>query len=75
MRIAIWINRMVRRFGWVILPMREIEIMEQDSREYYPVMYRDGISERNRGYFNGCADYAGKKATQLRERYVPQGRP
>ena len=65
--IAHWLNRLVRRFGFILLPISEIERMEQDAEDWYPLVRR----EKTGSYFNGLADYASKKALLLRERYLP----
>lgn len=62
--------RLVRHFGFVLLPISEIERMESDAAGSYEVMKRNGISERNAGYFNGLADRGSKTATQFRQRYM-----
>ena len=65
------LHAVVRHFGYVLLPIREIERMESDAVGSYEVMKRPGISERNAGYFNGLADHGSKTAAQFRERYMP----
>ncbi len=69
-----WLDAVVRHFGYVLLPVREIERMESDAAGNYEVMKRPGISERNAGYFNGLADHGSKTAAKIRERYMPKSR-
>jgi hypothetical protein len=65
------LHRLVGRFGYVLIPTQELTNMERASEQYYATMRRQGMSERNAGYFNGLADYASKTATELRERHSP----
>ena len=65
------VQRLVRCLGYVLIPEWEIQRMEAEGAEYYPVAKRVGISERNAGYFNGLADYASKKGAELRQKYAP----
>ena len=57
------------KFGYMLLPLREIEQMEKDSRSDYDCM-RTRTFERDRGYFNGMADYASKTAHNFKEKYL-----
>lgn len=58
------------RFGYVLIPIAEIERMEDDAAASYSVTKRPGISERNKGYFNGLGDYSSKTASRFRSRYT-----
>lgn len=70
-RASGWLHRMFGIFGYAIIPIREIEQLEKDSVSDYEVMKREGISERNKGYFNGLADMASKTAHRWRALYIP----
>lgn len=67
--------RLVRLFaarcGYVLLPISEIERMEEDAASYYRAMKGGIFDETGIGYFNGLADHASKTAIQLREKYLP----
>ena len=58
------------KFGYALIPIIVIETMELESRNDYVAMKRQN-SERDKGYFNGLADYASKTAKTFRERYLP----
>lgn len=66
-----WLNRVVRPFGLVALPIAEINRMESDGYDNYRAMNKDAKGSEAYGYFNGLADYASKKSKQLREKYLP----
>lgn len=68
------LNSVVRHFGVCVIPVAEIERMEEEARGDYEVMHRDSIAPRNAGYFNGLADYASKTADRLRTHYMPNRR-
>lgn len=73
-----WLARLVRHFGYVLIPTHEIDRLDYEGRCAYA--YRDGaqnLSERDSGYFNGLGDCYSKTAYNLRERYLPnaQGQP
>jgi hypothetical protein len=70
-RASGWLHRMFGIFGYAIIPIREIEQLEKDSVSDYEVMKRYGISEINKGYFNGLADMASKTAHRWRALYIP----
>lgn len=69
--VAHWMNRFVRQFGFVLLPICEIERMDYEGRCAYAAMKKPDRPERDIGYFNGIADHASKTALQFRERYLP----
>lgn len=68
--IVVILNSLVGRFGFVLIERGELWRMERDAEDYAEVSKRDGIGERQAGYFNGLSDYAGKKAMQMRQRYT-----
>lgn len=63
------VNRIVRHFGYALIPVWEIERMERDAESSYKSMKAD-FEERGKGYFNGIGDHASKTALRLRERYM-----
>ena len=68
--IAHWLNRFVRRFGFVLLPISTIERMDYEGRCAYAAMKKPGRTERDIGYFNGLADCYSRTAHDLRERHL-----
>jgi len=71
------VKGVVLHFGFILLPVEEIERMELDANGDYKYMHNPQLSPQDKGYFNGLADYASKKATQLRNAYMqnPTGQP
>ena len=72
------LHRLVRhlaaRFGYVLMPITEIERMESDAESYYVAMKRKPyITKSAKAYFNGVADYSSKSAHRLRGKYLPNG--
>ena len=65
------LRRIVRPFGLVVIPIEEINWIEQDGIDYYRVMKKPDVGIKDRAYFNGLADYASKKSKQLRDKYLP----
>ena len=64
--------RLVRRFGYVLIPVSEIERMESDAESHYQAMRRKPyVTKSARAYFNGVADHASKSAHRLRKNYLP----
>ena len=68
--IVVLLNSIVGRLGFVLIERGELWRMERDAEDYAEVSKREGIGQREGGYFNGLSDYAGKKAAQLRARYT-----
>lgn len=64
------VQGVVLHFGFILLPVEEIERMEHDANGDYKYMHHPQLSPQDKGYFNGLADYASKKATQLRNAYM-----
>lgn len=64
------VQGVVLHFGFILLPVEEIERMEHDANGDYKYMLHPQLSPQDKGYFNGMADYASKKATQLRNAYM-----
>ena len=64
------VKGVVLHFGFILLPVEEIERMELDANGDYKYMHNPQLSPQDKGYFNGLADYASKKATQLRNAYM-----
>jgi len=65
------VRQLAARRGYVLLPITEIERMEEDAASYYRAMKGGIFDETGIGYFNGLADHASKTAIQLREKYLP----
>lgn len=65
------LRRVVRPFGFVVIPIEEINWIEQDGIDYYHAMKKPNVGIKDRAYFNGLADYASKKSKQLRDKYLP----
>ena len=70
-RSRVLLQRLVRRFGFVLLPIAEINRIEQDGIEYMRAREKHKYGTEDHGYFSGLADYASKKSTELRNRYLP----
>jgi len=70
---AIWrcLNRLVRLFGVVVLPASVINTMESEGNEAASYRKHRKLCRQDDGYFNGISDALTKKATTLRERYLP----
>lgn len=66
-----FIRRLAARHGYVILPISEIERMEEDAASYYRLMKREFFDDKVTGYLNGLGDYSSKTAIQLRGKYIP----
>lgn len=64
------VQGVVLHFGFILLPVEEIERMEHDANGDYKYMHNPQLSPQDKGYFNGLADYASKKAAQLRNAYM-----
>ena len=64
------VKGVVLHFGFILLPVEEIERMELDANGDYKYMHNPQLSPQDKGYFNGLADYASKKASQLRNAYM-----
>ena len=64
------VQGIVLHFGFILLPVEEIERMEHDANGDYKYMHHPQLTPQDKGYFNGLADYASKKATQLRNAYM-----
>jgi hypothetical protein len=64
------VARLVRRFGFVLLPISTIERMDYEGRCAYAAMKKPERTERDIGYFNGLADCYSRTAHDLRERHL-----
>jgi len=64
------VQGVVLHFGFILLPVEEIERMEHDANGDYKYMHHPQLSPQDKGYFYGMAVYASKKATQLRNAYM-----
>ena len=62
--------RWVRHFGYALVPVAEIEHVEEDGRELYSEMAGRPAGSTDRAYWNGMADYASKLAHKLRSKYL-----
>jgi hypothetical protein len=65
------LNRLVRPFGVVILPASVIATMEAEGNEAASYRKHRQLCRQDDGYFNGVSDALTKKATVLREHYLP----
>jgi len=65
------LNSVVRHFGVCVIPVAEIVNMETGAASDYRYMNRPDLAPRDKGYFNGLADYASKTADRLRCHYLP----
>ena len=70
MKIPRFIRITLRRFGYILLPISEIAKMESDSIYDYRYMKNPKLSPVDKGYFNGLADYASRKASDFKIRYM-----
>lgn len=57
------------KFGFVLLPIEEINWIEQDGIDYMRVRDKKAKDTEIHGYFSGMSDYALKKSANLRKRY------
>ena len=72
--IVIILNSLVGRFGFVLIERGELWRMERDAEDYARLLLestREGIGDRQAGYFHGLSAYAKETARRLRERYSP----
>jgi hypothetical protein len=65
------LERLVRRFGFVLIPIAEINRIEQDGIDYMRARAKHKYGTEDHGYFAGLSDYASKKSEELRTRYLP----
>lgn len=68
---AFLLQRLVRRFGFVLLPIAEINRIEQDGIDNARARKKHKYGTEDHGYFAGLSDYASKKSEDLRTRYLP----
>ncbi len=72
-RSRVLLQRLVGLCGFVLVPVREMERIERDARDYAVGQKLRKPGTQEYGYFNGLADYSAKKATELR-RYMPNAK-
>jgi len=68
--VANCVNRVFRLFGYVLLPVGEINRIEQDGIVDSNAAKRQVNMSWDHGYFVGLSDYSSKKGKQLRDRYL-----
>jgi len=70
--LRLLLPRLVRHWGYALIPITEIERMESDAESHYMAMRRKPhVTKNAKAYFNGVADHASKTAHRLRENYLP----
>lgn len=57
------------KFGFVLLPIEEVNWIEQDGIDYMQARNKNAKDTEIYGYFSGMSDYALKKSANLRKRY------
>ena len=58
---------LAKRFGYILIPISEIDQMREDGISSYETMKTLPYGYQDRGYFNGVGDYACKKSRDLKK--------
>ena len=67
--IFLFSRKIAWKFGFVLLPIEEINWIEQDGIDYMQARDKNIKDTEIHGYFSGISDYALKKVANLRNRY------
>jgi hypothetical protein len=67
--IFLFSRKIAWKFGFVLLPIEEINYIERDGIYYAHVRNKYKEEPRIYNHFHGISDYALKKAANLRNRY------